>query len=213
MMDKIKKVPGIKKDGSKINEAGAQKKPKYLFNKEKELNNLGHLMTTATILAGLFVAAALLVIEAAPDYTQIYENKILIDDPDVFYYPALENIPGLLNFLEEYLPTYFEFLLLGFTFAFLVAFLATVMFLLASYDIDRPHEYFGWKKHGTMLLAICVILSSIFLPYSILRFSSKWPSQWVILFLCLILALIGIQRIYWRISGTSHHAEDYEIID
>ncbi len=182
------------------------------FNKEKELNNLGHLMTTATILAGLFVAGALLVIEATPGYPEIRNNQILIDDTEVFYYSFLEDI-NILSILEEYLPTYFEFLLLGFTFAFLVAFLATIMFLLASYDIDRPHEFFVWKKHGTLLLTICVIMSTLFLPYSILRFSSKWPTQWVILFLIVLLIVLLIQRVHWRLRRISHKAEDYEIVD
>lgn len=207
---------GVRKQTSKTQETSSNGKPesktKYLFSKEKELNNLGHLMTTATILAGLFVAGALLVIEAAPDYSHISENQIIIDDPDVFYYEWLETVPDLLNVLEKYLPTYFEFLLLVFTFAFLVAFLATVMFLLASYDIDRPHEYLAWKKHGTLLLTICVILSTLFLPYSILRFSSKWPSQWVILFVFLLILVIIFQRLYWRIRGTKHRPEDYEIV-
>lgn len=185
----------------------------YKFNREKELSNLGHLMTTATILAGLFVAGALLVIEAAPDYIQISNNQILIDDPNVFYYDFLESIPDLLALLEEYLPTYFEFLLLVFSFAFLVAFMATVMFLLASYDIDRPHEYLGWKKNGTLLLTICIILSSLFLPYSILRFSSKWPSQWTLLFLALIVSLVVGQRLFWRLKGISHRPEDFKIVE
>jgi hypothetical protein len=190
-----------------------RRKRKYQFNREKELSNLGHLMTTATILAGLFVAGALLVIEAAPDYSHISNNQIIIDDPNVFYYDWLESVPDLMDVFEEYLPTYFGFLLLVFTFAFLVAFMATVMFLLASYDIDRPHEYLGWKKNGTLLLTICIILSSLFLPYSILRFSSKWPSQWTIFFLALIVALVIGQRFFWRVKGISHRPEDFEIVE
>ncbi|MFQ5980288.1 MAG: hypothetical protein ACE5OZ_19305 [Candidatus Heimdallarchaeota archaeon] len=217
MFGRILRLIGLRKAPSKVHPVSSQgkgaKKTKYQFNREKELNNLGHLMTTTTILAGLFVAGALLVIEAAPDYDVIYENQIVIDDPDVFYYPVLEESPGLLDALEKYLPTYFEFMLLVFTFAFLVAFLATIMFLLASYDIDRPHEYFAWKKHGTLLLTVCVVLSSLFLPYSILRFSSKWPSQWVILFLSSIILLIISQRIFWRIRGIKHRPEDYEIVE
>ena len=119
----------------------------------------------------------------------------------------------ILSILEEFLPTYFEFLLLGFTFAFLVAFLATIMFLLASYDIDRPHEFFVWKKHGTLLLTICVVLSTLFLPYSILRFSSRWPTQWVILFLLVLILVLVFQRFYWRLRIIYHKAEDYEIVE
>ncbi|MFX0116966.1 MAG: hypothetical protein ACFFB3_20635 [Candidatus Hodarchaeota archaeon] len=217
MLGRLLKFAGFGKkspnERERLLQEGTDKKSKYKFSKEKELNNLGHLMTTATILAGLFVAGALLVIEAAQDYPQISDNQILIDDPDVFYYSTLEEAPGLMEILEEYLPTYFEFLLLVFTFAFLVAFLATVMFLLASYDIDRPHEYMGWKSSGTLLLTICIILSTLFLPYSILRFASKWPTQWVMLFLAMIIGILIIQRIYWRIRGISHHPGDYEIVD
>ncbi|MHA2271005.1 MAG: hypothetical protein ACXACI_04020 [Candidatus Hodarchaeales archaeon] len=217
MFGRLMRLLGVGKQTSKTQETSPNGKPKgktkYLFSKEKELNNLGHLMTTATILAGLFVAGALLVIEAAPDYSHISNNQIIIDDPNVFYYEWLESVPDLMDVFEEYLPTYFEFLLLVFTFAFLVAFLATVMFLLASYDIDRPHEYMGWKKHGTLLLTICVILSTLFLPYSILRFSTKWPSQWVILFVALLILVIIFQRFYWRIRGTRHRPEDFEIVD
>ena len=182
---------------------------KKKFDIEKELNSLGHQMTTATILAGLFVAGALLVIEVAPDYPDILKKQILIDDPSVFYYSYLKSL-GILPFLETWLPNYTSFLLFVFTFSFIVAFLSIIMFLLASYDTDRPHEFIIWKKHGSLLLSICVVISTIFLPYSILRFTTRYPTEFVILFLGILFIILLLQRLYWRMRHITHNPEDYE---
>lgn len=182
--------------------------PKKL-DMEKELNSLGHQMTTATILAGLFVAGALLVIEVAPDYPDILTKKIMIDDHSVFYYNFLQSL-GILPFLQKWLPNYTSFLLFVFTFSFIIAFLSIIMFLMASYDADRPHEFIVWKKHGSLLLSICVVISTIFLPYSILRFTTRYPTEFVLAFLGILFFILILQRIYWKLRGITHNPEDFE---